>query len=568
MDQEAFTDALKQVRVDYEAKLSEANRRQLTASSSSAANPSLDSYRKRSIEDASRIQELESKVQTYTQLLTHSREKADDLKRKVEKLSARRDDNRAAGPQHYSIADDDHPDLREFMEGGDDDGSGGTPPVDVAPPLDSYSPAAAAADAANLVTSIPDTASIPKSHPLSKLLESKLELPTFPTVAGLGRWKSNLYTAVKVAMGRNDTSAIKWIKEAEQSWADVDTMRHCAEEFSRLDQRLAEAIIKITPPGRFARRVEQVQFKENHQHDDILGGRQMLVLLYEHLATADDMSLVHAITDLVRIKFADFSDHNLAGFRDAFLTVAQSLPTDTPDSTICAILLEQLKESQVLKAEIARWRRHDENHREKTLHGLYAILDAQIRLEDADKNRERSLLEQINMNKTKGKGGPQGLAAEGKAKAAPKTAPKAGGKAMAAPDGKGSAPKHTDQPAGKAAPKAAAKPKPDAKSAPKKLDDDGKYKPSEVPAGQELCINYMLNKCNNGSDCTRYHFTKPDGKTNVCYFHNLVAGCDKTPSVCKYIHYCVGKHAKHLMPPARSKSPAGKGKKGSSSSDK
>jgi len=332
---------------------------------------------------------------------------------------------------------------------------------------------------------------------------------------------------------------------------------------------LAEAIIKITPPGRFARRVEQVQFKENQQHDDILGGRQMLVLLYEHLATADDMSLVHAITDLVRIKFSDFTDYNLAGFRDAFLTVAQSLPSDTPDSTICAILLEQLKESQVLKAEIARWRRLDEHHKEKNMYGLYGILDAQIRFEDADKNRERCLLEQINMNKTKGKGGQQALAAaDGKGKAPAPKAGKAGGKAGSTqPNDKDkSVPKQPDKSAGKAAPKAAAKPKTDAKGGGKKTDDDGMFKPADVPAGQELCVNFMLNKCRNGNDCTRYHFVKPDGKTHVCYFHNLIKGCDKDP--CKYIHFCVGpKNAKMLAPPPRSKSPAGKGKKGSSSTD-
>jgi len=68
-----------------------------------------------------------------------------------------------------------------------------------------------------------------------------------------------------------------------------------------------------------------------------------------------------------------------------------------------------------------------------------------------------------------------------------------------------------------------------------------------------------MNKCKAGDKCTRFHVPKVDGKQKICYWHNTVKDCNKGDN-CKFLHFLVGADAaRQIGPPARSRSPAGKG---------
>jgi hypothetical protein len=212
-----------------------------------------------------------------------------------------------------------------------------------------------------------------------------------------------MYTAVKNAARKTGNAAIVWVQEAEQEWSSVESLRECDAAYQLLDSALSDAIQKIVPANtRFARRLEQLQILENREHQDVLNGRQKLYEMYEHLSMTDDLQLVNSITDLTAVKFEYFGDKGLPNFRDSFFMIANHLPADVSESVIAGVLLEELRHSQVLHLEIARYRNLPTGHREKTLASLRRILDNQIKLDDKDFNRLK-FMHDISGSKGKGK---------------------------------------------------------------------------------------------------------------------------------------------------------------------
>ena len=174
----------------------------------------------------------------------------------------------------------------------------------------------------------------------------------------MAEWKYALYTNLDSASGRTDGAVIPWLQAVEKNGATIDSLGDGPDKFRRLDKKLATALEKLVT-GNFRKSISLVQRTELTKHQKTLGGRQFLLLVYQHLATDSSMEHAFHIQDLMALEWLGDKLYEMEKFRNDWFCILNQMPdTETlNEETKLRIYVDQLDECERLKPCLAEYRR-------------------------------------------------------------------------------------------------------------------------------------------------------------------------------------------------------------------
>ena len=120
-----------------------------------------------------------------------------------------------------------------------------------------------------------------------------------PTVGTLRDWKVHARKTI-VSAANLGMKTMKWARSAELKGVTFEDLAIQDDEFIDVELKLAEAVMRIVKDPDLRR---DMNFREEELLlvDSMLGGRQSLWLLYQHLAVDSEMTQLHDFDDLFEI---------------------------------------------------------------------------------------------------------------------------------------------------------------------------------------------------------------------------------------------------------------------------
>ena len=189
--------------------------------------------------------------------------------------------------------------------------------------------------------------------------QNKVELPGFPQVATLSKYKADLLDAVlNCAQDKSPGVVLPWIMKVGEKGVKFEDLQEPGANFQTLDRKLAIALSK-TLPQEFGRMVEVKRQRALREHK-LLAGRQILWEIYRHLATSANQENLYSASDLMSIRW--FGDSH----KQAFMTMWEDRMSKTKGNVAVWVKTEVLekcvKESTDLRFQ---WMQYEDKHRDE-----------------------------------------------------------------------------------------------------------------------------------------------------------------------------------------------------------
>ena len=221
--------------------------------------------------------------------------------------------------------------------------------------------------------------------------EGEVVVPAFPTMANLNSFKLAVVESVVMASARTDHHRVtRWIRRVEYPKIKLKQLADPGPHYESLDNKLAWALTRMADKsGEFARRIANVKRKVYGRITDsggrMLGGRQILWILYKHFRTNKDMGQIFTIVDLLKVKWR--GDSQIERFRNDWENMVVNMHHNISRDQLAAILLDHMKDSDVLKSRVERYKKHYPNER-KSYTRLIAIIDRYLQEQRQIANRK------------------------------------------------------------------------------------------------------------------------------------------------------------------------------------
>ena len=178
-----------------------------------------------------------------------------------------------------------------------------------------------------------------------------IRVGSLPNAAQFRAWRVALRSEVAAASGVGE-DAFKWILETEAPDATFDGLSHSG-RFPSLDSKLAAALAKAAS-GEIGRRITHATEIEARA-GRMLKGRQCLLLIYEHYRINEEAGSLYELTDLMSVTLRH--DGQLESFLNSWESVLAGMKEEPSPKTMEVLFLQQLRNSSVLKEEVAHYDR-------------------------------------------------------------------------------------------------------------------------------------------------------------------------------------------------------------------
>ena len=220
--------------------------------------------------------------------------------------------------------------------------------------------------------------------PTRKELET-VKVPQWPVIATWRDWTTQLTRNVNTAANRFDDSAIGWLLKAYNIDSTFDEFYECPKEFLTLDRKLAKSLTECIP--RYLK--DRITNKETvyHSRGQQIKGRQILWMICREFDVNTDLGFMYSIEDLSLMPFT--GDKDLQGFLNKWDEILSCVSIDKIEpATLAKMFQKKLLGSTIMKAEVARWRRLETGHADKTYEWLRRCIETTLRLDREDKNQD------------------------------------------------------------------------------------------------------------------------------------------------------------------------------------
>ena len=180
-------------------------------------------------------------------------------------------------------------------------------------------------------------------HDKPKVKEAeRIIIPCFPLPESYRNWRIKVREAVCAASDRPD-DAFTWISRV---WEPAVTIEELKEPgtFLTLDAKLLSALTNIIQ-GDLARQVDTFKEVEAQKRNPVRG-RQVLLMVHEHLSTNIKHGATYAMEDLLNVRLVN---NNLTSFMRSWEGVLAGMNAKTPDDSMLeALFYNQLKKSNTI----------------------------------------------------------------------------------------------------------------------------------------------------------------------------------------------------------------------------
>ena len=220
--------------------------------------------------------------------------------------------------------------------------------------------------------------------PVRKEFDS-VKVPAYPSIATYRDWTTQLTRNVNTAANRFDDDSIAWLRAAFDINTTFDQFYTCPKEFLTLDRKLAKSLSEIIP--KYLK--DRITNKETAYHfrGQQIKGRQILWMVCREFDVNTDLGFMYSIEDLSLMPF--MGDKNLQGFLNKWDEISASIHIDKIEpATLAQMFQKKLLDSDIMKSEVAVWRRLDKDHPDKTYEWLRKCIETHLRLDREDKNQD------------------------------------------------------------------------------------------------------------------------------------------------------------------------------------
>ena len=367
--------------------------------------------------------------------------------------------------------------------------------------------------------------------------------------------EDRLENHLKAAAVRHDNKVIEWVTYAEYGWATIDSLRESGEDWITLDTKLATALKTKIKKASLKRTIDRYELVELENHGSTLNGRQILLLLYQSLATNANMTNHFNIEDLQAIVWLGDGVDQVDQFMTNWNECVQGMESTISDPELATLLYQRMEESKEFAYELKQFRLAGHRKPNTGDHTQRFLLDAlqhyvdDFRMDYNTKIRRQQQAQRFGKQPSGSKTVPGAAATGGtttgkQAKIAEVTAT-ALAKAMApylGTDPKGNGRNKTVRGATSTTP---ATPATDTDKwltechacAASVLTVATQYKsfdPNKVKGGK-ICRKMLLHQhCEAGDQCPYHHV-----KGHICIPFQTLQGCPHKK--CRYVHEVIGK---------------------------
>ena len=176
---------------------------------------------------------------------------------------------------------------------------------------------------------------------------------------------------------------MRWIREVESDTATHSSLRKLGRGFESLDQKLAAALSSMSH-DEIGRHITQAA-EEAAQNDEILRGRQALLIVYKHYAFNAHLGSAYSIVDLVNVTWK--GDNNIERFLDEWNSVLVAADSVKDVNAIEQLFLRQVRKSAVLQQDVSYYERLPPGHLDRIYGFLVAAARRYLERERLGRNR-------------------------------------------------------------------------------------------------------------------------------------------------------------------------------------
>mgnify|MGYP000102235867 FL=1 len=225
----------------------------------------------------------------------------------------------------------------------------------------------------------------PNSVPPKRKELDSVDVPAWPTIATWRDWTTQLTRNVNTAANRLDDDAIGWLHAVLKVDTKFDEFYDCRQEFLTLDRKIAKSLSEIIP--RHLRDRITNQETVYHTKGQQIKGRQILWMICREFDVNTDLGFTYSIEDLSLMQFP--GDEDLQGFLNQWDEILSSIQRERIEpATLAKMFQKKLLSSTVMMTEVARWRRLEAGHPDKSYEWLRKSVETNLRLEKEDWNQD------------------------------------------------------------------------------------------------------------------------------------------------------------------------------------
>ena len=148
---------------------------------------------------------------------------------------------------------------------------------------------------------------------------------------------------------------MQWLLEVEAPSASIDSLRTSGTEFITLDQKLAIGLMEVLPAS-LKRKILRIRESELSEHHHIINGRQILLMVYKHLATNSTMDSYYNTEDAHQVVWLGDEPEQMERFLDNWLEIIDGMRTQLSEPEKAELLFTKMKGSKVLEHELKQYR--------------------------------------------------------------------------------------------------------------------------------------------------------------------------------------------------------------------
>ena len=211
----------------------------------------------------------------------------------------------------------------------------------------------------------------------------KVVFSGYPTVNNIKHWKTDLYSKVAAASGRDDHFTTQWLKKAERE--DLYTLEDLSEvpkSIFTLDRKVHAGLIPLCK-GDFGQSVAQADQEHYDKHARPLSAIQLLRLIYNDLRTNKSLRTFHNMLDLSKLEWQGDEHWEMARFRNNLNQIMMDIGDQMNEAGKQDFLLGHFEKSTLMKPEAQHFRRPEPGIKKDYQY----LLDALGR--EIDRGRER-----------------------------------------------------------------------------------------------------------------------------------------------------------------------------------
>ena len=211
----------------------------------------------------------------------------------------------------------------------------------------------------------------------------RIIVPSFPLPESYRNWRIKVREAVCAASDRPD-DAFTWISRVWEPDVTIEELKDPG-TFLTLDAKLLSALTNIIQ-GDLARQVDT--FKEiEAQKRNPVRGRQVLLMVHEHLSTNIKHGATYAMEDLLNVRLVN---DNLTSFMRSWEGVLAGMNAKTPDDSMLeALFYNQLKKSKQMQHHLNVYLSASEESADHSYTYLIESVRQYLSRARLERNRER-----------------------------------------------------------------------------------------------------------------------------------------------------------------------------------